>query len=1480
MCKQPIGTTQQSSKLTEKGCQSIANASTLRGEDVSPSVGDIVHVDCRRKFVHPREIQKDIQCLNATPAAAFPEDVQLRSKGEFHFERHCFYCTQPAKVDGRKRGFDVYPVSIIQMKGTILSECRNRDDAWGRDVMARLECCNDLPAVEAVYHQVCSVNFRTGRALPQAFATVKSPKIPKGRPQQKNLDGAFRRVVEYLKENEDEPIMISELVNRMRDDSGESYSNKHMKNRIVEHFGSSVQITNLIGKPDIVTFKRTSAEILHDFFQQQQNKNEDDTKKDVIRTAARLLRQDMMKLKSTDLTYPCTTDVAMIQNHLDFLPEDLVFFLRQLTTIKNPDLKIASIGQAIVQFALPRTTIAPLHIGLAVQMHHQFASKFLVDTLNSLGFCSSYSEVQKFEANAAACHGQEEDKLPDSCNVQFVADNVDHNINTIDGHGTFHGMGIIMSVTPLQKSTRRVPRLSVNMEEIAAINRISIDFHNLPDKAMSFLKYQDIDTSTDSHANYAEDLGRLHLLSKLIWPIKPKAMEWNGFMQAFQQGEYPGQSSIMFLPMIDLNPGDPTCIYSTLKFVHSEAKRWNKQPVLTFDQPLYWKALAIISSAEEGDFLKSMVLRLGPFHMQMSFLGCIGYFMQCSGLKEVLETVYASCSVDQMLTGKAVSRAVRGHFLIDSVLTILLFCKANTTDLILPVEEENYSTSLISGNERLSGVLKLFDEFSEMSREKDKSMTLEEDKASDITPEEDKSSEMTQEEIQSALDWSVIDGVKSDLNEIVKTIAQTGNRTALLWLQYMEIVEILRNFITAERTGDWSLHLSTVKQMLPYYAAAGHNQYTKSAYLYYQQMSNLPVTNPDVYKAFAEGYHVIRRSDRFWAGLSTDLIIEQVLMRSVKATGGMTRGKGMTEVQRAQWLLSTPDCAAMNFAMQELTNTKFHSSEQHKESGEERIKRDFQDKIKFLYYMRERNPFNDGTTLRNIESGVTCDETVTVDRAKDIGEQIVQSMKDQTVSSFSFKKSNRAVPMNSKCSITIDGEREFVDPQLLFQRLLAASNNIIDDKAEIFRYELTSVPPALFDEHGLMRLSQKSQLADMIWNLANTSTSECEIAEIQTHVVDGGSLLHRIPWSNGTTYEAIFSSYADYVVRNFRGCTVVFDGYEENLSTKDSTHLRRSKGAIGTVVQFTERAPFRGKKDIFLNNKENKEKFLKMLGHHLEQRGIDVRYATGDADLLVVQTAKEKAESSPVVVVGEDTDILVLLIHYASSTQHQIFMRSSATSTTKKIWNIRKAATALGSYACRVLPVVHAITGCDTTSRLFGVGKGSAMKEIRSNIDLRDSMDVFMRTSPKEEVIKAGEDIIVHLYKGIPHEGLDFLRFRLFGRKTVFGTKVLQVQKLPPTSDAASLHSMRVYHQVQHWLGNELDSCEWGWYASNENLLLPIKATLPPGPQELLKVIRCSCKTGCDSMRCGCRKHGLKCTQICGECRGHGCTNSENVEVE
>ena len=80
--------------------------------------------------------------------------------------------------------------------------------------------------------------------------------------------------------------------------------------------------------------------------------------------------------------------------------------------------------------------------------------------------------------------------------------------------------------------------------------------------------------------------------------------------------------------------------------------------------------------------------------------------------------------------------------------------------------------------------------------------------------------------------------------------------------------------------------------MLPYLAASGHNMYATSVYIYLQNMAEFQQQHLHVYANFLRGYHVVRRSDRFWAGLSLDLVIEQMLMRSVKSTGGLTRGRG------------------------------------------------------------------------------------------------------------------------------------------------------------------------------------------------------------------------------------------------------------------------------------------------------------------------------------------------------------------------------------------------------------------------------------------------------------------------------------------------------------------------------------------------------------------------------------------------------------
>jgi len=81
----------------------------------------------------------------------------------------------------------------------------------------------------------------------------------------------------------------------------------------------------------------------------------------------------------------------------------------------------------------------------------------------------------------------------------------------------------------------------------------------------------------------------------------------------------------------------------------------------------------------------------------------------------------------------------------------------------------------------------------------------------------------------------------------------------------------------SERTANWDLHLQAMHDMLPYFAASGHNSYTKSAYLYLQMMQALPDENPEVYTRFQNGLHPVRRGDRYWASLSTVLVMEQVL---------------------------------------------------------------------------------------------------------------------------------------------------------------------------------------------------------------------------------------------------------------------------------------------------------------------------------------------------------------------------------------------------------------------------------------------------------------------------------------------------------------------------------------------------------------------------------------------------------------------------
>ena len=83
-------------------------------------------------------------------------------------------------------------------------------------------------------------------------------------------------------------------------------------------------------------------------------------------------------------------------------------------------------------------------------------------------------------------------------------------------------------------------------------------------------------------------------------------------------------------------------------------------------------------------------------------------------------------------------------------------------------------------------------------------------------------------------------------------------------------------------------------------------------------------------------------------------------------------------------------------------------------------------------------------------------------------------------------------------------------------------------------------------------------------------------------------------------------------------------------------------------------------------------------------------------------------------MIGEDTDLLVLLCFHAKPTTFGLFLKSEGKKTTTKqrLWNIPQLQQALGPDTCSLLPFIHAVAGCDTISRLFGIGKGVPLKKV------------------------------------------------------------------------------------------------------------------------------------------------------------------------
>lgn len=281
-----------------------------------------------------------------------------------------------------------------------------------------------------------------------------------------------------------------------------------------------------------------------------------------------------------------------------------------------------------------------------------------------------------------------------------------------------------------------------------------------------------------------------------------------------------------------------------------------------------------------------------------------------------------------------------------------------------------------------------------------------------------------------------------------------------------------------------------------------------------------------------------------------------------------------------------------------------------------------------------------------------------------------------------------------------------------------------------------------------------------------------------------------------------------------------------------------------------------------------------MVSVRLRQKGCHVLQAEGDADLEIVKAAVTMSTTKSTTLIGEDTDLLILLLYHGKPESKELYFRSDKGKP--NVYNIKVLKNLLGDGVCTDLLFAHAFTGCDTTSRIFGVGKKSVFhKVIKGDSVLRTCSRTFCaQNSDQVAVESAGCKAMVALFNGGTSESLESLRYGHLCKKVASAKTFVTPERLPPTNSATKYHARRSYLQVMQWMGHSdnMDPANWGWDIQ-EDKLTPVMMDNKPAPDILLKMIHCNCSAGCNTLRCSCKKYGLECTGACGPCQDGNCEN-------
>ena len=183
--------------------------------------------------------------------------------------------------------------------------------------------------------------------------------------------------------------------------------------------------------------------------------------------------------------------------------------------------------------------------------------------------------------------------------------------------------------------------------------------------------------------------------------------------------------------------------------------------------------------------------------------------------------------------------------------------------------------------------------------------------------------------------------------------------------------------------------------------------------------------------------------------------------------------------------------------------------------------------------------------------------------------------------------------------------------------------------------------------------------------------------------------------------------------------------------------------------------PITSQQSVFLSNPDNKSSLIGFVTEALEDAGKKVVRCQADADVTIAQTVfTEALKGKSVRLWGDDTDLMVILLHQihqqslnTDPCRSKIYMYRPSTRTTVDLMSLSNTAP---TRVLRLITAVHAMSGCDTVSGIFCLGKTKLIKlleDSRFGEALEPLLQVFLQGDcTSEMLLVAGSKIVSFLY--------------------------------------------------------------------------------------------------------------------------------------